>query len=558
MFIILLPTRQRLSSFYLFFIILFIYFNLIIGSGQLKFQLTTFNSSEQFRVELCANEFRWRESSKSEWGKDCKFGRAEVFLSGNGTFDERQQTLISTSTTSISLPFSHFWRQSFTLELRLWHNNELLLQKTERIFPLPVGSGWRSFNSNFNLNKENNGRKLEILFKVDCLENYFGSGCDIYCKLNDLEIILDRMECNNKNGLKKCKKGWNGNNCNQKVLLNENNNKSICYCINDGKCVDNKCVCPVGYWGNNCEKCIPNSRCKGFCRQRPGECSCPEGKGGQFCEKDLIFCSKNSPCQNGGICQNNAEGNYTCKCKPGYGGINCERQLNNCEEEPCYNGAKCINLFSSPGFRCECPPSLGLYGRFCEIKAPNGCKDLPCQNGGSCADFNLKNNSNTSFKCLCPDGWTGHFCEQPWGRCTENPCQNGGSCITDNFNINGYVCLCPIGWSGINCENKINNCLINPCLNGGNCLNLINSFRCYCNEEWEGDICQNKIKRNKKFKDDEINKSDCIKCSSSKQQNTNNLLNIISLLLALIALLLAFLSLFCFILRFLPFQLFKF
>uniref|UniRef100_A0A1I8C2S0 EGF-like domain-containing protein n=1 Tax=Meloidogyne hapla TaxID=6305 RepID=A0A1I8C2S0_MELHA len=361
MFIILLPTRQRLSSFYLFFIILFIYFNLIIGSGQLKFQLTTFNSSEQFRVELCANEFRWRESSKSEWGKDCKFGRAEVFLSGNGTFDERQQTLISTSTTSISLPFSHFWRQSFTLELRLWHNN---------------------------------------------------------------------------------------------VLLNENNNKSICYCINDGKCVDNKCVCPVGYWGNNCEKCIPNSRCKGFCRQRPGECSCPEGKGGQFCEKDLIFCSKNSPCQNGGICQNNAEGNYTCKCKPGYGGINCERQLNNCEEEPCYNGAKCINLFSSPGFRCECPPSLGLYGRFCEIKAPNGCKDLPCQNGGSCADFNLKNNSNTSFKCLCPDGWTGHFCEQPWGRCTENPCQNGGSCITDNFNINGYVCLCPIGWSGINCENK--------------------------------------------------------------------------------------------------------
>jgi len=62
--------------------------------------------------------------------------------------------------------------------------------------------------------------------------------------------------------------------------------------------------------------------------------------------KDLVFCTKNSPCKNGGICQNNAEGNYTCKCIPGYGGRNCERKLTKCEEEPCYNGAKCIPVSS--------------------------------------------------------------------------------------------------------------------------------------------------------------------------------------------------------------------
>jgi len=62
--------------------------------------------------------------------------------------------------------------------------------------------------------------------------------------------------------------------------------------------------------------------------------------------KDLVFCTKNSPCQNGGICQNNAEGNYTCKCIPGFGGRNCERKLTKCEEEPCYNGAKCIPVSS--------------------------------------------------------------------------------------------------------------------------------------------------------------------------------------------------------------------
>uniref|UniRef100_A0A915MCX2 Uncharacterized protein n=1 Tax=Meloidogyne javanica TaxID=6303 RepID=A0A915MCX2_MELJA len=258
-----------------------------------------------------------------------------------------------------------------------------------------------------------------------------------------------------------------------------------CYCINGGKCIGSKCVCPLGYWGENCEKCIPNSRCKGFCRRGPGECTCPFGKGGQFCEKDLVFCTKNSPCQNGGICQNNAEGNYTCKCIPGFGGRNCERKLTKCEEEPCYNGAKCIPSFSYPGFRCSCSSILGLFGRFCEIKAPNGCLDLPCQNGGSCIDYSSNTIHNNLFKCICPEGWTGPLCELPWGYCSENPCQNGGSCVTDNLNEKGYVCFCKPGWSGVNCEDKINNCLINPCLNGGICFNSMNAFRCYCTNQWE-------------------------------------------------------------------------
>nr|CAD2177375.1 unnamed protein product [Meloidogyne enterolobii] len=326
---------------------------------------------------------------------------------------------------------------------------------------------------------------------------------------------------------------------------NVSNPIKSCYCINGGKCIGSKCVCPLGYWGENCEKCIPNSRCKGFCRRGPGECTCPFGKGGQFCEKDLVFCTKNSPCQNGGICQNNAEGNYTCKCIPGFGGRNCERKLTKCEEEPCYNGAKCIPSFSYPGFRCLCPSLLGLYGRFCEIKAPNGCLDLPCQNGGSCIDYSSNTVHNNSFKCICPEGWTGPLCEVPWGYCSENPCQNGGTCVTDNLNEKGYVCFCKPGWSGVNCEDKINNCLINPCLNGGICFNSMNAFRCYCTNQWEGEICQNRIQRQlRDYKHDHI--------ESSKQRNNNNyLFNVISLLLALIALLLAFLSLLYYVLRFL-------
>ncbi|KAF7637325.1 hypothetical protein Mgra_00003294 [Meloidogyne graminicola] len=357
-FLLLLFFSSNLFSFYLFlFILICKLINLINSSGQLLFQLTTFNISEQIKIELCANEFRW--PSKNEWGKDCKFGKAEIYLIATTT---TTKTLIQTTTktTSISLPFTHYWRQSFTLEFRLWHNN------------------------------------------VD----------------------------NN--------------------VLNPTDN---CYCINGGKCVDNKCLCPTGYWGNNCEKCIPSSRCKGFCRQRPGECSCPEGKGGQFCEKDLIFCSKNSPCQNGGICQNNPEGNYTCKCTPGYGGKNCEKRLTNCEEEPCYNGAKCVPLSSSE-FRCLCSPFN--FGRFCEVKALNGCRDLPCKNNGTCINLSTKNIQQNSFKCLCSEEWTGHICEYK------------------------------------------NNCLNKPCLNDGTCINSMNSFQCFCTENWEGQYCQNKIWKNKK------------------------------------------------------------
>ncbi|CAK5022710.1 unnamed protein product [Meloidogyne enterolobii] len=111
----MLIILKQINSFYLFFIIFLNLFNLIIGSGQLRFQLTTFNSSEEFRIELCATEFHLRESSsKSEWGKDCKFGRAEVFVRGNGTFDDRQQST-SSKTASISLPFTHFWRVCFCI-----------------------------------------------------------------------------------------------------------------------------------------------------------------------------------------------------------------------------------------------------------------------------------------------------------------------------------------------------------------------------------------------------------------------------------------------------------
>ena len=37
---------------------------------------------------------------------------------------------------------------------------------------------------------------------------------------------------------------------------------------------------------------------------------------------------------------------------------------------------------------------------------PETCGDVKCKNGGTCAD------DGDTFKCLCPSGYKGRYCEQ--------------------------------------------------------------------------------------------------------------------------------------------------
>lgn len=101
--------------------------------------------------------------------------------------------------------------------------------------------------------------------------------------------------------------------------------------------------------------------------------------------KDLIYCTHNSPCLNGGICQNNVERNYTCKCAPGFSGRSCEKRLTNCKQEPCY----------------MCPE--GWTGTDCGYK--DICLNKPCLNGGTCI------NVLDSFQCYCTEKWEGKLCQ---------------------------------------------------------------------------------------------------------------------------------------------------
>lgn len=64
-----------------------------------------------------------------------------------------------------------------------------------------------------------------------------------------------------------------------------------------------------------------------------------------FLYVDLIPCETQSPCLNGGICENNGAGGYTCVCSSNYLGINCETLVNHCDPNPCQNDGVCTVSF---------------------------------------------------------------------------------------------------------------------------------------------------------------------------------------------------------------------
>ncbi|XP_067134813.1 sushi, von Willebrand factor type A, EGF and pentraxin domain-containing protein 1-like [Centruroides vittatus] len=146
-----------------------------------------------------------------------------------------------------------------------------------------------------------------------------------------------------------------------------------------------------------------------------------------------------------------------------------------CHNNPCMNGADCIN--GKFNYNCICPE--GFTGIFCE-KNIDDCEHLPCAEGSTCIDL------VANFQCLCPPGFNGSTCREEINECESNPCENFAICVDQ---IAGFECLCLPGYEGRFCEIDIDICEKYPCANEAYCEEINNDRLCHCLPGFEGADC---------------------------------------------------------------------
>lgn len=139
-------------------------------------------------------------------------------------------------------------------------------------------------------------------------------------------------------------------------------------------------------------------------------------------------------------------------------------------------GGRCIDELN--GFRCMCP--AGFYGEYCNLNY-NNCANSPCQNGGTCID------GENDFTCRCVPGFIGALCQENIDDCVYDGCANGATCIDL---VNDFSCTCAPGFTGRFCTENIDDCTSQPCQNGGTCKDKVDTYKCECMRGFYGDQCQ--------------------------------------------------------------------
>ncbi|XP_020635563.3 factor VII-activating protease isoform X1 [Pogona vitticeps] len=114
----------------------------------------------------------------------------------------------------------------------------------------------------------------------------------------------------------------------------------------------------------------------------------------------------------------------------------------------------------------------------------NPCQANPCQNNGVCE------RSKNSYKCRCPEPYTGSKCEKVKNTCETINCNRGDCLVT--LEAPYYRCHCRHPYKEPFCGKAKSACRPNPCKNGGTCKRhrIRSKFSCICPEPFRGKFCE--------------------------------------------------------------------
>ncbi|XP_056285103.1 hyaluronan-binding protein 2 [Pseudoliparis swirei] len=110
------------------------------------------------------------------------------------------------------------------------------------------------------------------------------------------------------------------------------------------------------------------------------------------------------------------------------------------------------------------------------------CDPNPCLNSGSCG-----HTANGSFRCVCPEPYTGKKCQTVKDLCKSVNCGRGTCVVTPTAPFS--ECKCKHPYKPPNCT-KASLCRPNPCQNGGSCLKGLKRFQCSCRPGFSGKLCE--------------------------------------------------------------------
>ena len=236
--------------------------------------------------------------------------------------------------------------------------------------------------------------------------------------------------------------------------------KVRCNDCNNGRVINNVCVCNQNYYGRYCELSCRRELCngRGNCVMNTRRCVCDENWSGRHCEhfenpQDI----EPLRCVYGVFMP---EMNM-CSCEYGFTGELCERRI------------KCANGEILDG---ECLCNDGWSGRDCSIRRP-----LPITKRMEVEERKQQLQSRScrhgmmldNVGCICADGWSGEKCDEY-------------KCLHGMYNKTNDYCACNSGWSGEKCDI---NCK-SPCSNKGSVCN--DEQVCECVTGWGGERCERK------------------------------------------------------------------